>query len=254
MLGAKESKGIERLTCTTRAHAVFPQEGVDAALADFAAIAGDANAAILRDYVAAVLCRAAAAGGAARSGKMAALVEADGDCAATGQAATDGEAAAAPAAAAAAAQPAAQPAAPMEVADREALFPREAAFTGAGANLPKGAAKADPAAAGGSTDDGAAAATGDGAAAAAGGGGKAAATNGGRRLAAPRPPRHALLQPMGEKQKRAAVHAFFKTEARLPAMRTETSQSASKEGSNTVRLPSNSIGSNSVGGQRCMGS
>jgi septal ring-binding cell division protein DamX len=35
----------------------FPQEGVDAALADFSRLAGDANAALLRDYVAAVLGR-----------------------------------------------------------------------------------------------------------------------------------------------------------------------------------------------------
>lgn len=35
----------------------FPQEGVDAALADFSRLAGEANAALLRDYVAAVLGR-----------------------------------------------------------------------------------------------------------------------------------------------------------------------------------------------------
>jgi septal ring-binding cell division protein DamX len=35
----------------------FPQEGVDAALADFSRLAGDANAALLGDYVAAVLGR-----------------------------------------------------------------------------------------------------------------------------------------------------------------------------------------------------
>lgn len=49
-----------------------------------------------------------------------------------------------------------------------------------------------------------------------------------------RPPRHVVLQPILDKRQRGAVHGFFKAELRLPQMRTETSQSASKEGSNTV--------------------
>lgn len=171
----------------------YPQEGVDAALADFAALAGDANGALLREYVAAVLGRATAApgsgGGAGGSGPSADLAAAGGGL--TAAAATPE-----------ATQPASGAADP--------------AATGAAAE----AAAAEPAATAGSS----------GAHTARGGSG------GGRGSGAPRAPMHVLLEPMPEKQKRSAVHAFFKTEARLPPMRTETAPSSVKTGNNTVSV------------------
>lgn len=173
------------------APAGYPQEGVDAALADFARLAGDANAALLRDYVAAVLGRDP---GAAAAGQLAAAAQpaADGAMAAVNGA--DHDAAAADGAA-----------------GQAQLFPREAALTGGQEAAPASTANTT----GGS------------------GGQKGASDRKGAHGRG-RPPRHLVLQPIADKKLRGGVHNFFKAELRLPPMRTETSQSASKEGSNTV--------------------
>jgi len=182
----------------------YPQEGVDAALAEFAALAGDANGALLREYVAAVLGRATAApgsgGGAGGGGPSADLAAADGGltaAAATPEAAEPASGAADPAA------------------------------TGAAAE----AAAAEPAATAGSSG---AHTAGGGRGGGGGQGGGGRGSGSGRGSGAPRAPKHVLLEPMPEKQKRSAVHAFFKTEARLPPMRTETAPSSVKTGNHTV--------------------
>lgn len=183
----------------TATFAGYPQEGVDAALADFAALAGDANSALLRDYVTAVLGRTPTA-------------------ATTSDAPADSPAAAGATAAAAVGGTAEGATAGADGATEATLFPREAALTG-GQNA--------AAAASNGTDGGAtvAADSRD----ISGGGGAAAAVSG-----RGRPPRHLLLQPILEKAKRGAVHGFFKRELRLPPMRTETAQNTDRDGGNTV--------------------
>ena len=173
-----------------RTFAGYPQEGVEAALADFSRLAGDANAELLRDYVAAVLGR--------HPQPPAANPPASAGAAGVSEPAT------------AAAQPAAGAA---EVADGSAAPDAGVAVPAAGA------------------------ADGAGTAATAAAAGTAAGTAHGSRPSGGRPPRHVVLQPIADKHLRGAVHGFFKAEPRLPPMRTETSQSTVKEGSNTVRSP-----------------
>lgn len=181
-------------------NAGYPQEGVDAALADFAELAGDANAALLRDYVAAVLGRtqtAATTSGSKAEPPAAHGATAGGDAGGTAQDATAG----------------------ANGATEAPLFPREAALTGG----QSGAAAVAPDAA-----DGRATVAADSRGVSSGIDGAAATSSRGR------PPRHLLLQPILEKAKRGAVHGFFKRELRLPPMRTETSQSTDREGGSTA--------------------
>ncbi len=160
---------------------------MDAAIADFAALAGEANAAILRDYVAAVLGRAPADGKAAARAapNPGPGASAAGESASEAAVGTDSAPPAGdnkPAVGTDSAPPAGdnEPAADRK--QQSAPSPRK----------PKRGADAQ------------------------------------------RGPKHAELKPIPEKQKRTAVHAFFKTESRLPAMRTETSQSGSLQAGKTA--------------------
>jgi hypothetical protein len=185
----------------------YPQEGVDAAMAEFAALAGEENAAIIRPYVAAVLSRSGASADVLKVDSSISTTDSHQEHAVPPPAETSSKSTAVGATDNGTVQP------PAAALSEPATMPATSGVTidETCATETATAVAPQPSAADGELVPG----------------GKGAALDSvvsKSETTTRRWPQHVTLHPILEKERRTAVHKFFREEIRIPVFRTETAQ------------------------------